>query len=80
MAPPTGPLDPWTGLQGGPEESYYAPMGQVQQWGRLSRALGRDPSTIHGYRRWVVRVGLVLIGLVALIGILAAFLQGHQGS
>ena len=79
LPPPTGPIDPWTGLPG-ERQSAYTPMGQVEQYGLLADGLRRDPSTRRGYRRGIASIGLWLVLLAALVGIVgfvSSFLASH---
>jgi hypothetical protein len=75
VPPPTGPIDPWTGLPGGEPQSDYTPMGQVRTWGRFAEGVSRDPRSRRGYRRrladvgiWLVVVPMLLIALVVFVG------------
>ncbi|HET7901136.1 MAG TPA: hypothetical protein VFL59_08090 [Candidatus Nanopelagicales bacterium] len=63
VPPPTGPLDPWTGLPGAEPQSDYTPMGQVRMWGRLAEGMSRVPGSRRGYRRRLADVGIWLFAL-----------------
>lgn len=79
-APPTGPLDPWTGLPGQEQPSLYSPEGQIASYGRFAQGLTREPRSRSGYRRTIVDVGIWFVIVPLLVIAMVVFISSLVSS
>ena len=80
VPPPTGPLDPWTGLPG-ERSSGLTPRGQVEQLGLFADGVTRNAGVRRGARRTIARVALWLVVIavaVGLVGVVSSYLAGGR--
>jgi hypothetical protein len=61
-------------LRGLPQSPHdgLTPLGEIEQFGKIADGL-RAPR--EGWRKWVVRIGLVMIGAAFVVVVLAQILQ-----